>query len=66
MGARQVSILGPVEAPLARLKGRTRWHMWLRAKDRKVLRRFARELMRGGSMPPSVRLAVDVDPVSAL
>ncbi len=33
-----VDILGPTEAPLVRLKGRTRWHMWLRAPTRKPLR----------------------------
>lgn len=63
----EVGVLGPSEAPLARLKGRTRWHLWLRAGERQPLRTLVRGLeavaepaLRG------VRMAVDVDPISAL
>jgi primosomal protein N' (replication factor Y) len=63
----QIAILGPSEAPLARLKGRSRWHIWLRAGDRKVLRRVVRAVMRPeGEEFAGVRVLVDVDPVSAL
>ncbi len=65
-GAGSVRTLGPIEAPLARLKGRTRWHMWLRGADRKAVRAFCRDLVRRASWPASVRVAVDVDPVSTL
>jgi primosomal protein N' (replication factor Y) len=67
-----VSVLGPAEAPLARLKGRTRWHLWLRAATRKPLRSLVRTILRGDPdgapafQPPGVRITVDVDPVSAL
>jgi primosomal protein N' (replication factor Y) len=64
-----VAVLGPAEAPLARLKGRTRWHMWLRARERRELRGFLRSLVpgsRSGARSGSVRVTVDVDPVSAL
>ena len=61
-----VAILGPIEAPLARIKGRSRWHLWLRGPQRKQVRRFARELVAGAPWPASVRVVVDVDPVSAL
>jgi primosomal protein N' (replication factor Y) len=64
---RGVTVLGPSEAPLARLKGRTRWHMWLRARERRDLRAFLRALVPAGqARSGSVRLTVDVDPVSAL
>ncbi len=60
-------ILGPCEAPLARLKGRTRWHLWLQAPDRKVLRRFLRATVTVDRTPDSrARITVDVDPMSAL
>ncbi|HUH02586.1 MAG TPA: hypothetical protein VML75_11385, partial [Kofleriaceae bacterium] len=62
----EVAVLGPSEAPLARLKGRTRWHVWLRSSDRRALRRFGRALVAGAELGSSVRLTVDVDPVSAL
>jgi primosomal protein N' (replication factor Y) len=68
-----VTVLGPAEAPLARLKGRTRWHLWLRAASRKPLRSLVRAIVWGepdaGSAPAfasDVRITVDVDPVSAL
>jgi primosomal protein N' (replication factor Y) len=61
----QAEVLGPAEAPLGRLKGRTRWQLFLRAKrstSLRVLLRAAAEV----DTPRSVRLAVDVDPVSML
>ena len=61
-----MTALGPVEAPLARLKGRTRWHLWLRGPDRKAVREAARDLVRAAEAPASVRVVLDVDPVSAL
>ena len=65
----RLSVLGPAEAPLARLRGRTRWHLWLRAADRRILRQLLRRVVdvrdpAGGSS--AVRVTVDVDPVSAL
>ncbi len=62
----EVSVLGPAEAPLARLKGRTRWHLWLRAGDRARLRRTVKGVMAAVEVVPGLRVAVDVDPVSAL
>jgi primosomal protein N' (replication factor Y) (superfamily II helicase) len=66
---RGVAVLGPAEAPLARLKGRTRWHMWLRARERRDVRGFLRALVPVSAQPVRsgrVRITVDVDPVSAL
>lgn len=64
----QVTVLGPAEAPLARLKDRHRWHMLVKAASSRVLHqclldtlaeaRQAREQMRG------IRLSVDIDPVT--
>lgn len=64
-GRTGVTVLGPTEAPLARLKGRTRWHLWLRAGDRRPLRAFTRDLVADAGAG-AVRVTVDVDPVSAL
>jgi primosomal protein N' (replication factor Y) (superfamily II helicase) len=60
-----VEVLGPVAAPLARLRGRTRWQLWLRSPDRTALRRIVRGL-RGVETVGSIRVVVDVDPLSTL
>lgn len=60
------TILGPSEAPLARLKGRTRWHLWLRARERSALRVLLRAVLARAPRQPAVRVTVDVDPISAL
>jgi primosomal protein N' (replication factor Y) len=63
----RVSVMGPAEAPLARLKGRTRWHLWARSVDRQALRVFVRRLVADRErFAASVRVTVDVDPMSAL
>jgi primosomal protein N' (replication factor Y) len=60
-----VSILGPSEAPISRLRGRTRFQVWLSSSDRGKLLTATRAVQR---MPLSrgVRLEVDVDPQSVL
>ena len=64
-GAGKVRVLGPAEAPIARVRGRTRYQVWLSGRDRPALVAAA----RAGSavkLGPDVRLAVDVDPQSVL
>jgi primosomal protein N' (replication factor Y) len=60
-----VEVRGPVPAPLARLRGRSRWQIWLRAPDRTALRRVARGVATA-EIAAGVRVSVDVDPVAAL
>lgn len=50
-GEGAIAVLGPSEAPLARLKGRTRWHVWLKHADRGLLRAHARRLVEGLMCP---------------
>jgi primosomal protein N' (replication factor Y) len=61
----QAGVLGPAEAPLSRLKGRTRWHLFVRAKTARALRTVARAATRVAA-PRGIRLTVDVDPISML
>jgi len=60
-----VDVRGPVPAPLERLRGRTRWQVWLRSADRGALRRVARGLA-AADITSTVRVVLDVDPMSAL
>ncbi len=61
-----VSILGPAPQSLSRLKGKYRWHLTLKGKDHRKLRELAEAALAHPSKRPSVRLSVDVDPVSLL
>ena len=63
--AGSVEILGPVPAPLERLRNRTRWQVWLRGTDRTALRRVARTIA-ATEVSSKVRVQLDVDPMSAL
>jgi primosomal protein N' (replication factor Y) len=60
-----IDVRGAVPAPLERLRKRTRWQIWLRGADRAALRRVARGLLTA-EVPRSVRVVLDVDPISAL
>jgi len=60
-----VEVRGPVEAPLARLRGRSRWQLWLRSAERTALRRVVRTIA-SAEVAGGIRVAVDVDPVSAM
>jgi len=58
-------VLGPAPAPLARLRGRHRWHVLVRGRHGKVQQIVRAALASVGDLAPAV-LAVDVDPVSLM
>ena len=60
-----VEVRGPVPAPIERLRNRTRWQIWLRSGDRHALRRVARSLL-AVEIASTVRVGLDVDPISAM
>jgi primosomal protein N' (replication factor Y) len=60
-----VDVLGPAPAPLARVRGKHRWQLLLRARDHGPLHRLGRAL-RSGHDVPGVELSLDVDPVALL
>jgi primosomal protein N' (replication factor Y) len=64
-GGPRVRLRGPAEAPIARVRGRARFQVWLAAEERGPLA----EAARAGAavkLGPDVRLVVDVDPQSTL
>lgn len=63
----KVEILGPAAAPIARLRNRYRFRVFLRAPERPALRRVIAAVYRIlGDIDRKVRVAIDVDPVSML
>jgi primosomal protein N' (replication factor Y) (superfamily II helicase) len=66
---REVTVLGPAPAALARLRGRHRWHVLLKGADGARVREVAAaglEWAESKSRPAGVRIAVDVDPGDVL
>jgi primosomal protein N' (replication factor Y) len=64
-GGAAVQVLGPAEAPIGRLRGRSRYQIWLAGTDRGKLMAAARAAAQV-ALPGDLRLAIDVDPQSVL
>ncbi|MCU0593978.1 MAG: primosomal protein N' [Desulfobacterota bacterium] len=66
---KDLQVLGPVEAPLSKLKGKYRWQVFIRSKGHNVLHVFLKavgeslkKMLRGSG----VSLTVDIDPYQML
>lgn len=58
-----VELLGPAEAPLARIKNQHRWHALIKGEEHKVIHGFIKQLLGDEAWVPSgVRINPDVDP----
>jgi primosomal protein N' (replication factor Y) len=67
--ASEIEVLGPAPHVLMRLRGRYRWHVTLRSRQRRRLLESAvrlTEALAQEKMPAGVRVAVDVDPQDVL
>jgi primosomal protein N' (replication factor Y) (superfamily II helicase) len=64
--AAAVTVRGPAEAPLAMLRGRIRWQVWLSSRDRAAVAAAARAAAAAVSATGDLRFAIDVDPHSTL
>jgi primosomal protein N' (replication factor Y) len=62
----EIEVLGPAEAPIGRLRGRTRWQVFVKARSPSSLRVLGRAALRAVDDSKNVRVAVDVDPTSLL
>ncbi len=58
-----VDVMGPAESPIAKIKGRYRWHMLLKGAQSSTLRDFVRALL-GTTKRSDPDIKVDVDPVN--
>jgi primosomal protein N' (replication factor Y) len=62
-----VSVLGPAPAPIARLRGRYRFRVLLRSRQRSALRRTLVDLLSiKDDLDRQVRAIIDIDPVAML
>jgi primosomal protein N' (replication factor Y) len=66
---RDLQVLGPVEAPLSKLKGKYRWQIFIKSKGPNLLHAFLKRvgenlkrILRGSG----VSLTVDIDPYQML
>lgn len=65
-GLAPVRALGPAPAPLTRLRGRYRFHLLLKSKERAALHRAGELAAWGKRRWNSTKVTVDVDPVALL
>jgi primosomal protein N' (replication factor Y) (superfamily II helicase) len=66
---REIQILGPVEAPLAKLRGKYRWQIFVKSGNSALLHHFLRHVTAiGGKLlrGKGVDLIVDIDPYQML
>jgi primosomal protein N' (replication factor Y) len=61
-----VRLLGPAPAPIARLRGRHRFHIMLQAQDKSPLQAGLREIEAQLKTPDDVQWLADVDPLDML
>lgn len=59
-----IEVLGPAEAPLAKLRGQYRFQLLIKGLDHRILNSFCHQIMGDQSWAPSgVKISVDVDPL---
>jgi primosomal protein N' (replication factor Y) len=60
-----LDVLGPAAAPIAKLRGKHRWHLLVRAKSGALQSSLRAALSTLGDLP-ALGLTVDIDPVSLM
>ena len=62
-GREKVDVMGPAEAPIAKLKGRYRWHLILKGKNVGTLHGVVRDIL-AQNREKGLEIRVDVDPLN--
>jgi primosomal protein N' (replication factor Y) len=63
---RNVKVFGPAPAPLFLLRGRTRWRFLLKSFKKKSLNCAIRHWIFSQKIPKTVKIQIDIDPISFL
>ncbi len=61
---KEISLLGPVEAPIFLLRGKYRYRILLKGNNRKNLNKLTLNMLKISPKPASIKVVVDVDPYS--
>lgn len=61
-----IEVLGPVPAPISRIKNKTRWRILLRSKDGLAIQRNIKSWIKSANLDSRVQVNIDVDPISFL
>jgi primosomal protein N' (replication factor Y) len=61
-----IEVLGPAPAPIAKIRNFWRWHLILKGKNSKILRKKAIEIVDMVKDKDGIRVDVDVNPISML
>jgi primosomal protein N' (replication factor Y) len=62
----RMEILGPAVPPMAMIRGRYRWQILLKSIRRDQLHQLLRQFRADFSLPPTVRMAIDIDPLELM
>jgi primosomal protein N' (replication factor Y) len=61
-----VELLGPVAAPLVKVRGRYRWQILLKSRRRVTLHDLLKAFRDTWQSPAGIRTNIDVDPVEMM
>lgn len=66
--AQGIEVLGPSEAPISRLKGKSRWHILLKSASRRPVHHLAEHLVQviPKIIAAEVKLFIDIDPLDMM
>jgi primosomal protein N' (replication factor Y) len=59
-----VDVLGPVVAPISKLRGKYRYRLLVKANKQTNIQNYLHLWMDGAVIPPSVDVRIDIDPYS--
>jgi primosomal protein N' (replication factor Y) len=63
---KDIEVLGPSPAPLEKIRNLWRWHLVLKGKKAKHLRKCALEILKSLKDIKNIRIDIDVDPINLL
>ena len=66
MEHKNIEVLGPAPAPIEKIRNLWRWHLILKGRNAKELRRTAREIVIKLELVRDVKIDIDVDPINLL